>query len=147
MPTKKCPVLDIKFLKASKSLKLPSFLNRIPAGFPSPADDYLEELLDLNDKLISNPASTYFVKVSGDSMTGAGIFSGDMLIVDRSKKPNRGSIVIALVNGDFTVKKLQIKGNQFWLMAENATYPPILISKEMQAEIWGVVTYVIHKPK
>jgi len=147
MPVKKSPVFEIKFLSASKSLKLPSFLNRIPAGFPSPADDYLEELLDLNDKLISNPASTYFVKVSGSSMIGAGIFSGDMLIVDRSKKPMSGSIVVALVNGEFTVKKFQIKGNQFWLLAENKSYSPILISKEMQTEIWGTVTYVIHQPK
>lgn len=124
--------------------ELPLYATKVSAGFPSPADDYLEMKLDLNTHLIKHPASTFFVKVSGDSMTGAGIQSGDMLIVDRSIEPTNGKIVIAALNGELTVKKLSKKQGKVTLLAENNAYPSIEI-KEHDIVIWGVVTHVIHK--
>ena len=123
---------------------LPLYLSRIKAGFPSPADDYLDKKLDLNEFLIKHPASTFCVKVKGDSMIGAGINSGDILIVDRSLEPKDKRIVVAVVNGDFTVKRISKKGNKLSLLAENDKYSPIEIKDGMDFEIWGVVVHVIH---
>ncbi len=124
---------------------LPFFEADIPAGFPSPAEDYIEQQLDLHQHLVKHPAATFFVKVSGDSMQGAGIFSGDLLIVDRSLPPLNGKIVVAILNGEFTVKRLRIHGKKIWLLAENPTYPPISVGEENEFQVWGVVTYVIHQ--
>ncbi len=136
----------VEIIKADTRLKqpLPFYLSRIKAGFPSPADDYLDKKLDLNEFLIQHPASTFFVKVKGDSMTGAGIHSGDILIVDRSIEPKDKRIVVAIVNGDFTVKRVNRKGNKILLMAENEKYSAIEIKEGMDFEIWGVVMHVIH---
>jgi len=123
---------------------LPLYLSRIKAGFPSPAEDYLDKKLDLNEHLIKHPASTFFVKVKGDSMTGAGITSGDILIVDRSLEPKDKSIVVAVVNGDFTVKRIFKDGTRLFLVAENPKYPLIEIKDGMDFEVWGVVVHVIH---
>ena len=123
---------------------LPLYLSRIRAGFPSPADDYLDKKLDLNEHLIKHPASTFFVKVKGDSMIGAGINSGDMLIVDRSIKASDKKIVVATLNGDFTVKRLHEKGDKKFLISENPNYKPIEITESMDFEVWGVVIHVIH---
>ncbi len=119
---------------------------RVAAGFPSPADDYLkaETPLDLNEHLIKHPAATFFVRVRGDSMTGCGIFPDDILIVDRSLEPAHRKVVIAVVNGELTVKRLHKAGGKVMLMPENAGYQPIVIEDEMELEIWGVVTCVIH---
>jgi len=119
---------------------------QVAAGFPSPADDYLkaETPLDLNEHLIKHPAATFFVRVRGDSMTGCGIFPDDILIVDRSLEPIHRKVVIAVVNGELTVKRLHKNGGQVMLMPENAGYKPIVIENEMELEIWGVVTCVIH---
>lgn len=117
-------------------LRLPLFLSKVQAGFPSPAEDYVEKTLDLND-FITHPAATFFVKADGDSMTGAGIYSGDLLIVDRSLEAKHRQVVIAVVDGEMTVKRL-IKGSGCWfLKPENPDYPSI----EMKDgdEIWGVV--------
>lgn len=126
-------------------LTLPLFEHRIPAGFPSPADDHLEMQLDLNEHLVKNPASTFYVRVEGDSMIGAGIHANDLLIVDLSLEPADGQVVIALIDGEFTVKRLK-KGahHQISLIAENKNYPPIIIKEGMDFKIWGVVTNVIH---
>lgn len=124
---------------------LPMILTHIQAGFPSPADDYIDGTLDLNEHLIKHPAATFFVRVSGDSMIGAGIHSGDILLVDRSLQVTDNKIVIAYINGEFTVKRILLRNNTCTLIAENPDYKPIEITPEMNFEIWGVVTYVIHQ--
>jgi DNA polymerase V len=116
----------------------------IPAGFPSPADDYLQEKLDLNKHLIKHPAATFFVKVTGYSMVGAGIHDGDMLIVDRALEPTNGRIIIAVINGELTVKRLQIEPDRILLVAENLEYPPIQVQELDEMTVWGVVVTVIH---
>lgn len=124
--------------------QLPLFLSRIRAGFPSPADDYLDKKLDLNEHLIKHPVATFFVKVKGDSMIKAGIHSGDILVVDRSLEPKDKSVVVAVINGDFTVKRIRKRGSKLFLDPENDSYAPIEISNEMDFEIWGIVIHVIH---
>ncbi len=128
----------------STNVLLPLFLESVSAGFPSPADDYLESKLDLNKHIIKHPASTFFVRVTGDSMVNTGIYSGDILVVDRSLKPKDGNIVIAVVDGDLVVKKLAIVKNKIYLVPENPDYTEIEITSEMHFEVWGVVTTVIH---
>ncbi len=123
---------------------LPLFLERVSAGFPSPADDYLEERLDLNHHLVKHPAATFFVRASGDSMLGAGIHPGDILVVDRSLDPANNSVIIAAVNGDLTVKRLVKTGRALLLAPDNERYRPIEIREGMDFEVWGVVTAVIH---
>ena len=126
------------------SLQRPLFLSGVSAGFPSPADDYLDRKLDLNEHLIKNPAATFFVRVAGNSMTGAGINDNDILVVDRSLVPSNNSIVIAIVNGELTVKRLIRNQNSCRLVAENPDYPSLEINGEIPLEIWGVATYAIH---
>ena len=128
----------------STACERPVFLERVPAGFPSPAGDYMEGKLDLNQYLIKHPAATFFVRVSGDSMTEAGIHSGDLLIVDRSLEPTDGNIVIAALDGDLTVKRLERRKGKLRLLAANEDYDPLEVSEEQSFEIWGVVTNVIH---
>lgn len=123
---------------------LPIFLGRLPAGFPSPADDHLEGKLDLNRHLIKHPAATFFVRVTGDSMIGAGIHSGDLLVVDRSLEPADKHIVIAVLDGERTVKRLSKQNGTLRLLPENPDYQPIEITADQSIEIWGVVTSVIH---
>lgn len=123
---------------------LPVFLGRLPAGFPSPADDYIEGKLDLNRHLIKHPAATFFVRVSGDSMIGAGIHSGDLLVVDRSLEPADRHVVVAVLDGELTVKRLFKQQGVLRLLPENLNYQPIEISGQHTFEIWGVVTSVIH---
>lgn len=116
----------------------------MPAGFPSPAADYEEDKLDLNRYLIKNPAATFFVRAIGDSMTGAGIHSDDLLIVDRSLEPKDKSVVIAVVNGELTVKRIRIGNKRIALEPENERYSVQQISEDTEFEVWGVVTSVIH---
>ena len=123
----------------------PLFSFGVSAGFPSPAEDYIEKQLDLNELLIQHPASTFFVRVNGESMTGAGINHDDILIVDRSLEPVSGKIVIAIVNGEFTVKRLVKKNSTCHLIAENPHFPAIEITEESSCEIWGVVTSSINQ--
>ncbi|WP_313687380.1 translesion error-prone DNA polymerase V autoproteolytic subunit [Pantoea sp.] len=123
-------------------LPLPLYATRVPCGFLSPAQDYVEQQLDLNDLLVQRPSATYFIKVSGDSMIDGGISDGDMLVVDSSVKADHGSIVVASVEGEFTVKKLQLRPT-IQLVPMNSAYSPIHIGSEEALEIFGVVTYVI----
>jgi DNA polymerase V len=123
---------------------LPLFLERVSAGFPSPAADYEEGRLDLNRYLIKNPPATFFVRVAGDSMIGAGIHPGDLLVVDRSLEPRDKNVVIAALGGELTVKRIRIRRKKLYLEAENETYAPREISAEADFEVWGVVTSVIH---
>jgi DNA polymerase V len=124
----------------------PLYQQTVSAGFPSPAEDHVDGKLDLNQHFIRNPAATFFVTVSGDSMTGAGIHDGDMLIVDRSIEPLPGRVVIAVIDGEHTVKRLKREGDRLLLLAENADYPPLEVSEMTELHIWGVVTCVLHIP-
>ena len=133
-----------RFLESTTSYKIPLYSSTVRAGFPSPAEDYIETHLDLNEHLIKHPAATFFVTASGDSMTGAGIASGDMLVVDRSLEATHGKIVIAAINGELTVKRLSCTGGIVQLLPENSQYQPIEITDEEELVIWGVVTHVIH---
>lgn len=126
------------------SRQFPLYATRVAAGFPSPADDYIEAKLDLNQYLVKHPAATFFVRVEGDSMIGAGIFPDDILVVDRALTPSDGKIVIAVVNGELTVKRLKKDTKCILLVAENERYRPIQVTEETQFSIWGVVTNVIH---
>lgn len=124
--------------------KLPLYLTPVRAGFPSPAEDYLDKKLDLNEHLIKHPSSTFFVKVKGDSMVNAGIRSGDILIVDRSLEPKDKCIAIAILDGEFNVKRILKKGKKLYLMSENEDFKPIEITEDNDFEIWGIVIHVIH---
>jgi DNA polymerase V len=137
-------VSEIIMPQRGSRLEMPLFLESVSAGFPSPADDYLEGKLDLNDALIRNPAATFFVRVTGDSMIEAGIHSGDILVVDRSLNPKDGSIVIAVIDGELLVKRLIMQKGKVYLYPENKYYNPIEIKDEMAFEVWGVVSTVIH---
>ena len=127
-----------------RSHKLPLFDTTIAAGFPSPAEDSIDKKLDLNEFLIKHPAATFFVKVEGESMIDAGIHSGDILIVDRAIEARNNKIVIAVLNGELTVKRIRKRKDSLFLIAENPEFPPIEITPEMNFEVWGVVTNVIH---
>lgn len=127
------------------ALALPLYQMPVSAGFPSPADDYIEQRLDLNRHLIKNPAATFMARVSGDSMVGVGIHDGDVIIVDRSLEPKDGQIVIAVLNGELTVKRLRHKRRRLFLQAENPNYPDIEITDASAFQVWGVVTSVIHE--
>lgn len=118
---------------------------RVPAGFPSPAADYEEDKLDLNEHLIKHPAATFFVRAIGDSMIGAGIHCGDLLIVDRSLEPRDRSVVIAAVNGELTVKRIRIRNKKITLVPENDSYSVQQVGENVEFEVWGVVTSVIHE--
>jgi len=126
-------------------MKLNFYANRVPAGFPSPAEDFLEKQLDLNDYLINNKASTFLVKVMGNSMENAGIFDGDMIVVDRSVEPVNGKVILGVLNGEFTIKKISRRKNKLFLIPENLQYQPLEITEEMDFKIWGVVTFSLHK--
>jgi DNA polymerase V len=127
-----------------KGYQLPLYASKVSAGFPSPADDYLEGALDLNEHLIAHPAATFFVRVSGDSMIGAGIHSGDILVVDRSLEATSGRIVVVALDGELTVKRLRVEGREVQLLPENPSYPSIRVHEEHGLHVWGVVTSVIH---
>jgi DNA polymerase V len=109
-------------------------------GFPSPAEDYVDRPLDFNELLIEHPAATFAIRIEGDSMTGAGIFPGDIAVVDRAREPVNGSIVLALLDGAFTVKRYRTKDGAVWLQAENPAFPNIAIGDAQALEVWGVIT-------
>jgi DNA polymerase V len=134
----------IYFPDLSTACERPLFMVPVAAGFPSPAEDYLEGKLDLNKYLIKHPAATFFVRVTGDSMIAAGIHPGDILIVDRSIEPADKKVVIAVIEGELTVKRIRRLKDKIVLMPENENYKPLQIDDGMNFEIWGVVTNVIH---
>ena len=117
----------------------------IPAGWPSPAENYVEETLDLHRLAVPNPPATFFMRVTGDSMLGAGIHNGDLLVVDRSLHPVSGKVVVAIVKGELTIKRLVKRKNRLYLCPENPAYPEIDITERDETGIWGVATYVLHK--
>jgi DNA polymerase V len=127
-------------------VQIPLFTG-ISAGFPSPANDYLEDCIDLNRELINNPDSTFFGRVKGVSMRDAGIDDGDVIIVDKSVKPADGMIAVCFIDGDFTLKKLRIGNKCIMLVPANDQYKPVTVSEENDFCIWGIVTYIIKKLK
>ena len=148
--------MKFKFLNTNKQLSfyaiesssledIPLYGDAVPAGFPSPADDYLDMDLNLHDYLVQNPSATFCVKAIGDSMIDAGINNSDVMVVDRALTPKNNDIILAVVNGDFTVKRIKKNENELYLMPANENYKPIKITEEMNFQVWGVVTFIIHK--
>ncbi|SBT17953.1 LexA repressor [Marinomonas gallaica] len=129
---------------ASKQMAIPLYVESVSAGFPSPAQDFVERSLDLNELCIQNPSSTFFVRAQGDSMVEAGIHSGDVLVIDRSLSAKHGDIVIASIHGELTVKELQLKPTTV-LRPHNKAYPVIPISEHSELEIFGIVTGVVRR--
>jgi DNA polymerase V len=135
--------IEIFPIDTTIQLTLPLVETGISAGFPSPADDFLDAAIDLNEALIKNKTATFYGRVKGDSMTGVGIDDGDLLIIDKSLKPITGKIAVCFIDGDFTVKRIRIDKDFIWLIAENKKYQPIKVTKENDFVIWGIVTNVI----
>jgi DNA polymerase V len=129
------------------SMEIPLYNSGVSAGFPSPADDYVENKLDLNKHLISHPSATFYVRVKGSSMIGAGIKDGDLLIVDRALEPGNNDIAVCIIDGDFTVKRINKHNGDVYLIPENPDFKAIRITETNNFQVWGVVAYVIHKPK
>lgn len=124
--------------------KIPLYASRVPAGFPSPADDFLEKQLDLNDYIGGQKASVFLIRVQGYSMENAGIFDGDILVVDKALEAVNGKIVLGVLNGEFTVKRLSYDKEKLFLVPENKDFQPIEVTEEMDFKIWGVVTFAVH---
>ena len=137
----------LTFLKPKRSNSLGQWLveQGISAGFPSPADDFKEIRISLDKELVKNSESTFYARVSGDSMIDAGLDDGDLLLIDRSLYPENGKIAICLIDGEFTVKRIMKEKNKLYLIAENKKYKPIELKEESELIIWGIVTYVIKK--
>ena len=148
--------MKFKFLNTNKDLifysiedaslgDVPLFGDAVPAGFPSPADDYLDMDLNLHDYLVQNPSATFCVKAIGDSMIDAGIESSDVMVIDRALTPKNNDIILAVVDGEFTVKHIKKSNDELYLMPANENYRPMKITTEMNFQVWGVVTFIIHK--
>lgn len=143
-PTWPSHLTPVKLSENPSAFKVPLFNHTIQAGFPSPADDYVAESLDLNEHLMPRKEASYLLTVSGESMIGVGIHDGDLLVVDRSLTPVNGKVVIAILDGQFTVKTLEKKRDRIRLLPANPDFEPIEIKDEQELQIWGVVTNVIH---
>ncbi|MGC6470992.1 MAG: LexA family protein [Flavobacteriales bacterium] len=148
--------MKFKYLNTDKKLQfytiedvdlndVPLYGDTVPAGFPSPADDYLDMDLNLHDYLVQHPSATFCVRAVGDSMIDAGIQSHDVMVVDRALTPKNNDIVLAVVNGEFTVKRIKKNDNELFLIPANDNYRPVKITQEMDFQVWGVVTFIIHK--
>jgi DNA polymerase V len=124
-------------------LEIPYFSGGISAGFPSPALDFENLKIDLNKHLIRNPSATFFGKVKGESLKNAGIDDGDLMVIDRSARPLHNKIVVVFLDGEFTAKRIQKRGEEIWLLPENDAYPPIRVTPDNEFLVWGVVTHVI----
>ncbi|MBF0586952.1 translesion error-prone DNA polymerase V autoproteolytic subunit [Prosthecochloris sp. N3] len=139
--------MDFYAADCSSGLELPFASTDISAGFPSPADDYLEVTLDLNRELVRHPQATFYGRVKGSSMIDAGIQDGDILVIDKSLEPANGDIAVCYLDGEFTVKRIEKRGRELFLMPANERFSPLRITSESSFEVWGVVTYVIHKAR
>ncbi len=140
------PVLDFFTPDFTTQLELPLAGTAIAAGFPSPAEEYLDLALDLNKELVKHPAATFYARVKGNSMVDAGIQDGDLLVIDKALEPKEGSIAVCFLDGEFTVKRLAVRDDGVYLVAANAEFKPIRITEENDFLVWGLVAYVIHKP-
>lgn len=144
---KEIPEFEIFSLETSSKVRLPLFLSRISAGFPSPAEDYVELSLDLNEHLIKHKKATYCLRVNGNSMEDANINNGDIIIIDRALDVKNNDIIVCQLDSGFTVKRYHKENDCIILTPANNKYNPIKITKDQQFEIFGKVTYIIHKPK
>jgi DNA polymerase V len=138
-------MLDLYATDITSKIDIPYANEGIQAGFPSPAQNYINESIDLNVELIKHPASTFFGKVSGDSMIEEGIEEGDILIIDKSLEPINGDLAVCCIDGEFTLKRIEIEDNCIRLMPSNATFKPIVVTPDDQFTVWGIVTYTIKK--
>jgi DNA polymerase V len=136
--------LEAELVQPQRRLLLPLAGAAVAAGFPSPADDYIESRIDLNDVLIRHPSSTFFLRVNGDSMRDAGILNGDLLVVDRAVEPRAGRVVVAVLDGGFTLKYLNRHQGRWRLEAAHPDYPPLELGDCDDARIWGVAIHAIH---
>ncbi len=141
------PVLDFYTADVAMSLELALFAAGVAAGFPSLAEDYVEIALDLNKELVKHPAATFYARVKGSSMIDAGIEDGDLLVIDKALDAKDGDIAVCFINGEFTVKRLSIRKDGVYLVPANAEFRPIRITEENDFLVWGVVAYIIHKPR
>lgn len=139
----KTKTIEFYSAETTSKLDLPFVENGISAGFPSPADDFLDLSIDLNKELIQNPSATFYGRVKGDSMVDAGLSDGDLLIIDKSLEPTDSKIAVCFIDGEFTVKRIKIERDIIWLIAENKNYKPIKVTSENDFIIWGIVTTVI----
>ena len=137
--------LSFYAMENSNLNKVPMYGDSVSAGFPSPAEDYLDLDLNLHDNLVQNPAATFCVRANGDSMIDANIKSGDVMVVDRALDPTNNSIVLAVLDGEFTVKRIKKSSNELYLMPANENYQPVKVTSDIDFQIWGVVTFIIHK--
>ncbi|MCW4469751.1 translesion error-prone DNA polymerase V autoproteolytic subunit [Flavobacterium sp. MFBS3-15] len=140
---KKLPPLTFFRPDMEAGTSLPLVSHRVSAGFASPAQDFLQDRIDLNKMLVKNPLTTFYIRVAGNSMINAGIADGDLLVVDRSLEPADGKIAICLIDGDFTVKRLRVEPDCIYLMPENPAYKPLKVTEDNNLTIWGIVTYVV----
>lgn len=139
--------LDFFNIAKDKDSQIPYADGGVKAGFPSPAQDYMDQTIDFNKVLISHKATTFCTRVSGDSMIDANVFDGDYLIVDRSLEPHNGDMAVCFIDGEFTLKFIELANNQLWLRPANPNYPKIKVSEESDFIVWGVVTFIIHKAR
>ena len=137
----------IVFFQPDRELGKPSYLAQegISAGFPSPADDFKELRISIDREVVKNEEATFYARVSGESMQGAGLDDGDLLVIDRSIEPQDNKIAVCFIDGEFTVKRLKVAEDCVYLMPENSKYQPIKVTQENELIIWGVVTYVVKK--
>ena len=143
MPLKKDPTLPFFRPDFESDIRIPYIKEGVSAGFPSPATDFTENNIDLNKELCKNPLSTFYIKVKGNSMINAGINDKDILIVDKSLEPKNNKIAVCFIDGEFTVKRINVEKEGVYLMPENENYQPIKVTDENELIIWGIVTYVI----
>ncbi len=135
--------IDIFLPDLSTHIALPYADGGIQAGFPSPAQDYISESIDLNREIVRHPSSTFYGRVSGESMIDEGICEGDILVIDRSLEPTDGDLAVCCLDGEFTLKRIRLESGRIWLVPSNEMYDPILVTPERQFEVWGVVTHTI----
>ena len=139
----KTELLEFFTVSTDVSVEIPVYEEGVSAGFPSPAQDFSEHSIDLNLVLLKNPASTFFSKVSGDSMKDIGIHDGDLLVIDKSLEPVDGKVAVCFIDGEFTLKKIKIDEDVVWLVPANKNYEPIKITEDNNFVVWGIVTFVI----
>jgi len=144
LPLHNSPTLTIYSANTAENIERP-MVGKINAGFPSPADDFLDNSIDLNKELIRNKDATYFGRVNGNSMINVGIADGDLVVIDKSITPTNGKIAVCNIDGEFTIKRIKIEKDKVWLVAENDNFPPIEVTEGSTLEIWGVVTGAIKK--
>lgn len=137
--------VEIHKIDVSSTLPLQFADGGIRAGFPSPAQDYMEQAIDLNKELIRHPASTFYGRVVGNSMSGEGIDEGDILVIDKSQELIDGDLAVCFINGEFTVKRVKLEKDYAWLVPSNPDYEPIKVTKDDEFTIWGIVTYTVKK--